>query len=95
MSQLGIQQVKPGATLRDIGLVIQQFCRIKRLFYCKRVYRSWNRSYVYGGLPQVFHYVADNEPALRFQQQMKLKEGMTFTIEPMVISIWTRYRSSG
>ena len=81
--ELGIQQVKPGTTLRDIGLVIQQFAESKGCSIV-REYTGHGIGRVFHGLPQVFHYVADNEPALRFQQQMKLREGMTFTIEPMI-----------
>lgn len=72
----GIKQVKPGATLGDIGHAIQQ--------YAQSFGYSIVRDYCGHGIgqemheePQVLHYGKPN-------QGLKLKAGMVFTIEPMV-----------
>ncbi|GAB3524938.1 type I methionyl aminopeptidase [Photobacterium alginatilyticum] len=72
----GIEQVKPGARLGDVGHAIQQ--------YAERYGYSIVREYCGHGIgremhedPQVLHYGLPN-------QGLKLKEGMIFTIEPMV-----------
>ncbi|MFB2681846.1 type I methionyl aminopeptidase [Shewanella mangrovisoli] len=72
----GIKQVKPGATLGDIGHAIQQ--------YAQYFGYSIVRDYCGHGIgqemheePQVLHYGKPN-------QGLKLKAGMVFTIEPMV-----------
>lgn len=72
----GIEQVKPGARLGDVGHAIQQ--------YAERYDYSIVREYCGHGIgqemhedPQVLHYGLPN-------QGLKLKEGMIFTIEPMV-----------
>ena len=80
--ELGIAQVRPGATLRDIGLAIQQFAESKGCSVV-REYTGHGIGQIFHAYPQVYHYVVD-EPGLKFQQQTKLKEGMTFTIEPMI-----------
>lgn len=72
----GILQVRPGATLGDVGHAIQQFS--EGLGY------SVVREYCGHGIgkdmheePQVLHYG-------RAHSGLVLKEGMTFTIEPMI-----------
>ena len=72
----GIAAVRPGATLGDIGAVIQTYVEAQR---CSVV-----RDYCGHGIglgfheePQVLHY---GEPGTG----LRLEAGMTFTIEPMV-----------
>jgi methionyl aminopeptidase len=71
-----IELVKPGARLGDIGYVIQD--------HAEKNYYSVVRDYCGHGLglnfhedPQVLHYGQPNTG-------MSLKEGMCFTIEPMI-----------
>lgn len=74
--QIGIEQVKPGATLGDIGAAIQQHAESNR---CSIV-----REYCGHGIGQVFH---EEPQVLHYGQQgtgVELIPGMTFTIEPMV-----------
>jgi methionyl aminopeptidase len=72
----GIQVVKPGARLGDIGHAIQQFVE-GREYSVVREYCGHGIGKVYHEDPQVLHY---GEPGTGYQ----LKPGMTFTIEPMV-----------
>lgn len=72
----GIKQVKPGATLGDIGSAIQHYAESKGY--------SVVREYCGHGIgremhedPQVLHYGVKGKG-------IELKEGMTFTIEPMI-----------
>ncbi len=72
----GIAVVKPGATLGDIGHAIQDYVESKRL--------SVVRDFCGHGLGQVFH---DAPTVLHFGRPgegLVLREGMFFTIEPMV-----------
>lgn len=73
---LGIQQVRPGATLGDIGHAIQQYaegqrCSVVREFCGHGIGRGFHED------PQVLHY---GKPGTG----LKLEEGMCFTIEPMI-----------
>lgn len=71
-----IEQVKPGARLGDIGHAIQSFVEAKR---CSVV-----RDFCGHGLGQVFH---DAPNVLHYGKAgtgLELREGMFFTIEPMV-----------
>lgn len=72
----GIDLVRPGTRLGDIGHVIQQ--------HAEANYYSIVREYCGHGIGAVFH----EEPQVlhygRPGTGMELKEGMTFTIEPMV-----------
>lgn len=72
----GIEMVKPGCRLGDIGHVIQQ--------HAEKNYYSVVREYCGHGIGKVFH----EEPQIlhygRPGTGMELKEGMTFTIEPMI-----------
>ena len=77
---LGIQQVKPGNSLRDIAKVIQQ--------HAEKVGYSVVREYCGHGIgksfhedPQVLHYVDDS---FDDNNKVKLLPGMVFTIEPMI-----------
>lgn len=73
---LGIQQVRPGATLGDIGHAIQRHAEaqgfsVVREFCGHGVGRQFHED------PQVLHY---GKPGTG----MRLQEGMIFTIEPMI-----------
>lgn len=73
---LGIEQVKPGATLGDIGHAIQTHAQAQGF--------SVVRDYCGHGIGQVFH---DDPMVLHYGKPhtgMKLVEGMVFTIEPMI-----------
>jgi methionyl aminopeptidase len=74
--QKGIDAVKPGATVGDIGHAIQSYVESQR---CSVV-----RDFCGHGLGRVFH---DNPNIVHFGkrgQGPELKAGMFFTIEPMV-----------
>jgi methionyl aminopeptidase len=72
----GIELVKPGARLGDIGEVIQKHAE-KNGFSVVREYCGHGIGAVFHEEPQVLHYG-------RAGTGMELKEGMTFTIEPML-----------
>jgi methionine aminopeptidase type I len=72
----GIEVVKPGVHLGDIGYAIQSFVE-ERHFSVVREYCGHGIGRVYHEDPQVLHY---GEPGTG----IALKTGMTFTIEPMV-----------
>ncbi len=72
----GIEVVKPGATLGDIGYVTQK--------YAEKNYYSVVREYCGHGIGAIFH---EEPQVLHYGKKgagMPLKEGMTFTIEPML-----------
>lgn len=72
----GIQQVRPGGHLGDVGHAIQSIVESNR---CSVV-----REYCGHGIGHLFH---DDPQVLHYGQAgtgLELKEGMTFTIEPMV-----------
>ncbi len=73
---LGIEQVKPGATLGDIGHVIQKHAEaagysVVREFCGHGIGKKFHEE------PQILHYGRPNTGP-------KLKAGMIFTIEPMI-----------
>jgi len=73
---LGMEQVKPGATIGDIGHVIEVFANKHNL--------SVVREYCGHGIGRVFH---EDPQILHYGQPgtgLTLKEGMCFTIEPML-----------
>ena len=72
----GIQQVRPGATLGDVGHAIQTVAHRER-FSVVREYCGHGIGQVYHDEPQVLHYGQRG-------QGLRLQEGMVFTIEPMV-----------
>jgi len=74
--ELGISVVKPGATLGDIGHIIQQYVEAEKCTVV-REYCGHGIGRVFHEEPQVVHY---GKPGTG----MKLKKGMVFTIEPMV-----------
>ncbi len=72
----GIEKIKPGNTLGDIGHAIQVFAEKKNY--------SIVRDFCGHGLGKVFH---DQPSVLHFGkpgQGEKLREGMFFTVEPMI-----------
>jgi methionyl aminopeptidase len=73
---LGIETVKPGSTIGDIGHAIQKYVESER-FGVVREYCGHGIGTVFHDEPQVLHYGQGNSG-------MILEEGMTFTIEPMV-----------
>jgi methionyl aminopeptidase len=72
----GIELVKPGVRLGDIGEVIQKHAE-KNGYSVVREYCGHGIGAVFHEEPQVLHYG-------RAGTGMELKEGMTFTIEPMI-----------
>jgi methionyl aminopeptidase len=72
----GIEAVRPGATLGDIGHAVQR--------HAESAGYSVVREFCGHGIGQRFH----DEPQIlhygRPGQGMKLVEGMTFTVEPMI-----------
>jgi len=72
----GIDVVKPGATLGDIGYAIQSYAEKNR---CSVV-----RDFCGHGLGQVFHDVPNVVHYGRPGEGIELRSGMIFTIEPMI-----------
>jgi methionyl aminopeptidase len=72
----GIETVRPGAHLGDIGHAIQSFVE-EHDYSVVREYCGHGIGRIYHEDPQVLHY---GEPGTG----LELKTGMTFTIEPMV-----------
>ncbi|WP_111496576.1 type I methionyl aminopeptidase [Marinobacter bohaiensis] len=72
----GIELVRPGARLGDIGHVIQQHAE-KNRYSVVREYCGHGIGKGFHEEPQVMHY---GKPGTGFE----LQEGMTFTIEPMI-----------
>ena len=72
----GIETVKPGATLGDIGYAIQKHAESHR-FSVVREFCGHGIGKVFHDTPQILHY------GRRGGGQV-LEEGMTFTIEPMI-----------
>ncbi|MBP7647444.1 MAG: M24 family metallopeptidase, partial [Comamonas sp.] len=73
---LGIQQVKPGATLGDIGQTIQTYAE-KHNLSVVREYCGHGIGQKFHEEPQVLHYGKPGTGPV-------LEEGMVFTIEPML-----------
>lgn len=73
---IGIDLVKPGIRLGDIGHAIQQHAE-KENFSVVREYCGHGIGTVFHEEPQVLHYGTPGTG-------MELKPGMTFTIEPMI-----------
>ena len=72
----GIEQVKPGARLGDIGEAIQKIAE-KNHFSVVREYCGHGIGEIFHEEPQVLHYGKKNTG-------IELVPGMTFTIEPMI-----------
>jgi methionyl aminopeptidase len=73
---LGIEQVKPGSTVGDIGYAIQSYVESKNY--------STVRDYCGHGIGREFH----TEPSILHYgkpgEGVRLEEGMFFTVEPMI-----------
>lgn len=72
----GIETVRPGSTLGDIGHVIQQHGEANN-YSIVREYCGHGIGRIFHEEPQVLHY---GKPG----SGLRLQEGMTFTIEPML-----------
>lgn len=72
----GIQEVRPGAHLGDVGAAIQEHAETNH-YSVVRDYCGHGIGQVYHEEPQVLHYGQRHEG-------LELKEGMCFTIEPMI-----------
>ena len=72
----GIEQVRPGATLGDIGAAIQTHARAHRMAVV--------RDFCGHGVGQVFHDAPNILHYGRAGVGLVLREGMFFTIEPML-----------
>jgi methionyl aminopeptidase len=72
----GIETVRPGAHLGDIGHAIQTYAEARE-YSVVREYCGHGIGQIYHEDPQVLHY---GEP----DTGLELKPGMTFTIEPML-----------
>jgi methionyl aminopeptidase len=73
---IGIEMVRPGVTLGDIGHAIQAYAEGERCSVV-REYCGHGIGRVFHEPPQVLHYGRPGEGVV-------LEEGMTFTIEPMI-----------
>lgn len=73
---LGIDMVKPGARLGDIGAAIQEFAESRR-YSVVREYCGHGIGKVFHEDPQVLHYG-------KAGTGLELEPGMCFTIEPMI-----------
>ena len=72
----GIEVVRPGATLGDIGHAIQSFAE-KQGYSVVRDFCGHGIGRIFHGAPNVMHY---GKPG----KGLELQEGMFFTIEPMI-----------
>lgn len=72
----GIAAVRPGASLGDIGAAIQDYAEGERCSVV-REFCGHGVGLVFHDMPNILHYGRKGEGA-------KLKEGMIFTIEPMI-----------
>lgn len=72
----GIQAVKPGATLGDIGHAIQSYAETNR-FSVVRDFCGHGLGRIFHTAPSILHY---GKPG----QGTVLREGMFFTVEPMI-----------
>lgn len=73
---IGIDLVRPGTRLGDIGYAIQQ--------HAEKNYYSVVREYCGHGIGRIFH---EDPQVLHYGRKdtgLELREGMTFTIEPMI-----------
>ena len=72
----GIEAARPGATLGDIGHAIQSFAEINRMAVV--------RDFCGHGLGRIFHDTPNILHYGRAGEGLALREGMFFTIEPML-----------
>ena len=73
---LAIEMVKPGVKLGDIGFAIQQHAE-KNRYTVVREYCGHGIGRVFHEDPQILHYGRPNTG-------IEIKQGMMFTIEPMI-----------
>ena len=73
---LGIETVRPGATLGDIGHAIQEFAESHR-YSVVRDFCGHGIGTIFHCPPSILHYGAPGTG-------MRLEEGMFFTVEPMI-----------
>ncbi len=73
---LGIEQVKPGARVSDIGRAIQTYAE-KHGFSVVRDYCGHGIGKVFHTAPSILHYYEEGHSPV-------LQEGMFFTVEPMI-----------
>lgn len=83
--EVGIEQVRHGARLWDIGAAIQEYaegkgCSVVRDYVGHGVGREFHTA------PQVPHYLPEKRSGMFMgdMRNIRLKEGMVFTIEPMI-----------
>lgn len=72
----GIRQMRPGATLGDLGHAVQQHAEAER-FSIVREYCGHGIGRIFHEDPQVLHYGSPGKG-------MTLEAGMTMTVEPMI-----------
>ena len=72
----GIEVVRPGATLGDIGHAIQSYAELRR-YSIVRDFCGHGLGRVFHDAPNIMHF---GEPG----EGLPLREGMFFTIEPMI-----------
>ena len=72
----GIEAVRPGATLGDIGAAIQSYAEAERM--------SVVRDFCGHGLGRIFHDAPNILHYGRAGEGLELREGMFFTVEPML-----------
>ena len=72
----GIRQVRPGATLGDVGHAIQSYAEAQR-FSVVRDFCGHGLGRVFHDTPNVLHYGSPGTG-------VTLREGMFFTVEPMI-----------
>ena len=72
----GIEQVKPGATVGDIGHAIQSYAEMNR-YSVVRDYCGHGIGEIFHTAPNILHYGNKGEGVV-------LEEGMFFTVEPMI-----------
>lgn len=72
----GIEVVRPGATLGDIGHAIQSYAELRR-YSVVRDFCGHGLGRVFHDAPNIMHF---GEPG----EGLPLREGMFFTIEPMI-----------
>lgn len=72
----GIREIRPGATLGDVGYAVQTHAEAQR-FSIVREYCGHGIGRVFHEDPQVLHY---GKPGMG----LRIQPGMTFTVEPMI-----------
>ena len=78
-----IQIVKPGVSLFDIAKVIEDCAHLNN-FSVVEAFCGHGIGESFHEDPQIIHYVPNNQADRTRLRNIKLKEGMVFTIEPMI-----------